>query len=321
MFVYIFAFLILLAVITGYFSIARYFSIVDKPNRRSSHSYETILGGGIIFPVAALLWFLIYGFPYPWILISLLLLTIVSFIDDLKTLSTITRILVHFSAVAILLWQTGLLDYQWYIIVLVFLFVTGWLNAFNFMDGINGITALYAFTSLLTFAWLNNTVDFVSQEVIIFLIISVVIFAFFNARRFAKTFAGDVGSISMAFLLAWFMILLIVKTGIPEYILLFSVYGIDTVITIIIRLVKRENIFEAHRTHLYQLLSNELSYPHLFVAVTYSFVQLFINVFIIMLISKNKMNIATFILTLFSITLIYLLLRLKIFENIQTKKD
>ncbi len=319
MYVYIFSFLILLAVIIVYFSIARYFSIVDKPNRRSSHSYETILGGGIVFPIAALLWFMMSGFSYPWILISLLLLTIVSFIDDLKTLSTIPRILVHFSAVAVLLWQTGLLDYQWYIVVLVFLLVTGWLNAFNFMDGINGITAFYALTSLLTFAWLNNAVDFVSQEVIIFLIISVVIFAFFNARKFAKTFAGDVGSISMAFLLAWFMISLIVKTGRPEYILLFSVYGIDTVITIIIRLVKRENIFEAHRTHLYQLLSNELSYPHLFVAVGYSFAQLLLNTFIIMLILKNKMNITTFVLTLFSVTLIYLLLRLKIFRNIQTK--
>ncbi len=319
MFVYIFSFLILLTVMVCYFRIARYFNIVDKPNSRSSHSYITILGGGIIFPVAALLWFLMHGFPSPWILISLLLLTTVSFIDDFKTLSAIPRIFVHVLAVAVLLWQTGLLDYQWFIVALAFLLVTGWMNAFNFMDGINGITAFYALTSLITFAWLNKTIDFASQELIIFLVISVLIFAFFNARKVAKTFAGDAGSISMAFLLAWLMLSLIVKTDRPEYILFFSVYGIDAVITIIIRLFQRKNIFEAHRTHLYQFLSNELSYPHVLVAVGYSIAQLILNVLTIMLIAENKMGIVTFVMILFCITAIYLLLRLKVFRDIQKK--
>lgn len=317
MFLFIIVFIAQLFLLLAYFKIAEYFNITDKPNERSSHNYITIRGGGIVFTLAALLWFLMYGLNDSWIVLALLLLATVSFIDDLITLPARIRILTHFLAVSILLWQLQVFGLPWYGILLTYIVVIGWINAFNFMDGINGITAFYAFVALVTFVWINRSVDFVSYELIIVLIISVLVFSIFNMRKKAKTFAGDVGSVCMAFLLAWFMISLIVKTGRVEYILLFSVYGIDTVITILFRMWRRENIFEAHRTHLFQYMSNELKWPHILVSGIYGLVQVVINIVAIVLISSGKMTWNVFIGFLLVLSIGYLLVRQRISKTIQ----
>jgi UDP-GlcNAc:undecaprenyl-phosphate/decaprenyl-phosphate GlcNAc-1-phosphate transferase len=310
----IFAFGILL---TGYFRLADHFNIIDKPNERSSHKHITIRGGGIVFPVAAIFWFLVYGFNHPWIIFALLLLATVSFLDDVVSLSSKLRIVVHFIAVSLLFWQLQLFDLPWYGVAVVYLLVIAWINAFNFMDGINGMTAFYGLATLLTFAWLNHAVEFVSQHLIILLMLSVLVFSFFNARKRAITFAGDIGSVSMAFLLAWFMISLILKTGRLEYILFFSVYGIDSATTILFRLLQRENIFEAHRTHLYQYLGNELNWPHVLVSGIYGTIQAGINILVVTLISNDKMNWQLFIMILVLLTAFYLIIRLKIIRILQ----
>jgi UDP-GlcNAc:undecaprenyl-phosphate/decaprenyl-phosphate GlcNAc-1-phosphate transferase len=319
MLLYILTFIAFGILLPGYFRLADHFNIIDKPNKRSSHKYITIRGGGIIFPVAALLWFFIYGFNAPWIVSALLVLATVSFIDDVFSLSSKLRIIVHFIAVTLLFWQLQLFELPWFVIVFAYLLVIGWINAFNFMDGINGITAFYGLVTLLALAWLNRSIEFVSQHLIILLILSVLVFSFFNARKRAKTFAGDVGSVSMAFLLAWFMGALILKTGQLEYILFFSVYGIDSAATIFFRLLQRENIFKAHRTHLYQYLSNELGWPHVLVSGIYGIVQAVINLLTITLISKNKMNWQIFILILLLLGAFYLIIRLKITKALQPK--
>lgn len=319
MFLYSIAFILLVILFIGYFSIAVYFKIIDKPNERSSHSYVAIRGGGIIFPAAAVLWFLMYGFNHPWIIFGLLLLATISFIDDAITLLTEIRITIHFIAVSILFWQLQLFELPWYLVLLAYLLVIGWINAFNFMDGINGITAFYGLVALGTFAWLNHRVQIFSQPLIIILIFSVLIFSFFNARKRAKAFAGDVGSVSLAFLLAWFMILLILETGRVEYILFFAIYGIDSVITILIRLQKRENIFMAHRSHLYQYLSNEFQLPHVLVSGIYSITQLGLNIVVILLIAKNIMNWEIFISILLVLTSIYLGVRNRLLKILKLK--
>lgn len=319
MLLYIIAFTIFVLILLGYFKIADHFNIIDKPNERSSHKHITIRGGGIVFPVAALLGFLLYGFNQPWIMLALLLLATVSFLDDVVTLSSKIRIIVHLIAVTLLFWQLQLFEIPWYGIGLAYVVVIGWINAFNFMDGINGITAFYGLVALFTFAWLNSSMDFVSQHLIILLILSVFVFSFFNVRKRAKTFAGDVGSVSMAFLLAWFMILLIKETGRMEYILFFSVYGIDSALTIFFRLLQRENIFKAHRTHLYQFLSNELQWPHVLVSGIYGVIQAGINFLVLMLISENKMTWQVFIMILILLSAFYLIIRLKITKILQHK--
>lgn len=317
--IYIIAFIILVLILLGYFKVADHFNIIDRPNERSSHTKITIRGGGIVFPAAAFLWFLMFGFEQYLIIIALVLMAIISFLDDVLTVSSKIRLLVHFISVSLLFGALHIFELPWYVILATYLLVIGWINAFNFMDGINGITAFYGLVSLSTFAWLNNSYEFISQQLIFLLIFAVLIFSFFNARKAAKTFAGDVGSVSLAFLLAWFMILLITETGRLEYILLFSVYGIDSVITILFRLVKRENIFEAHRTHLYQYLSNEFQWPHVLVSVIYGFAQATVNFLTLILISKNKMNWQVFFLILLILGAVYLFVRIRIIKALQPK--
>jgi UDP-N-acetylmuramyl pentapeptide phosphotransferase/UDP-N-acetylglucosamine-1-phosphate transferase len=219
MLIYLILFVILVVVVLVYFKVADHYNIIDKPNERSSHSYITIRGGGVVFPLAGLLWFVLFGF--------------------------------------------------------------------------------------------------VPQPLIVMLILSVLVFSFFNARKRAKTFAGDVGSVSLAFLLAWFMIALMMQTGRIEYILFFVVYGIDSVVTILYRMKHRENIFVAHRTHLYQYLSNELRWPHVKVSGIYALVQLGINILTLWLFSAGLMTLPVFVVYLLVLGGVYVIVRERILRKIQ----
>jgi UDP-N-acetylmuramyl pentapeptide phosphotransferase/UDP-N-acetylglucosamine-1-phosphate transferase len=150
------------------------------------------------------------------------------------------------------------------------------------MDGINGMTGGYSLLTLLTFWYLNNKVAFTSESLIIFAILSLLVFNFFNFRSTAKCFAGDVGSISMAFIICFLLAQLIFKTQDLTYGGLLFIYGLDTVSTILFRLIRKENIFEAHRSHFYQYLANERSWPHLKVSMSYCLAQLAINLLLLL---------------------------------------
>lgn len=271
---------LLIAMLT-YFKLADKFNIIDTPNQRSSHYYITIRGGGIIFSIAALLWFAFFGATYPFFILGLALIAAISFADDRLTLSTKPRLAVHLISVALMLSELGFGSYAWYYWLIGFVLIIGWLNAFNFMDGINGITAFYALSVLLPLWYLNKYLEFTQNSFIYIQGIGILVFAFFNARKKARTFAGDVGSVSMAFILAFLLLQLILATKRWEFILLFAVYGVDAVLTIIHRLVKGENIFQAHRSHLYQYLANECAWPHLRVAALYAVLQLLVSLIII----------------------------------------
>ncbi len=316
MLLYFVVFVILVFMLKGYFILADRYNIIDKPNERSSHSHLTIRGGGILFAAAGVIWFLFYGFNNPWIIIAVILMATISFLDDILTLSSGIRILTHFIAVTILFWQLHVFGLPWFIIVLAYLFTIGWINAFNFMDGINGITVFYSLVTLSSFAWINMSLDFVPNQLLIILMFSALIFSFYNARVRAITFAGDVGSVTMAFLLAWFMISLIVKTGHIEYILFFVVYGIDSVFTIFFRLLRRENIFKAHRTHLFQYLSNEKKWPQILVSGIYGLFQLIINIIAIFLLENNAMTLSIFALILIMLSAFYMIVRYKTLKSI-----
>jgi UDP-GlcNAc:undecaprenyl-phosphate GlcNAc-1-phosphate transferase len=261
-----------------YFRLAVQFKIIDRPNQRSSHSRITIRGGGIIFPMALLLQALFSRFEYPLFTFGLLLISTVSFYDDLRSLSNKIRILTHLIAVSFLFVQSDLLAYPFWIILLVYILVIGTINAYNFMDGINGITGAYSLISILSLYFINeNHNSFVSIEWLIVTGLSLLVFIFFNFRKKAKCFAGDVGSVSMAFIIIFFLLQLVLKTGDLKYIGFLLVYGIDSISTILFRLIRKENIFEAHRTHFYQYLTNVKSLPHLMVSALYTIVQLIVN--------------------------------------------
>ncbi len=274
--------LLLLALIAAelvYFRIADRFNIIDKPNNRSSHTRITLRGGGIVFYIGILLYFVLSGFLYPWFFLGLTLISIVSFADDVQPQSSKLRLLVHFAAMGLMFYQWGLYDLPWYYTMLALIFCTGIINAYNFMDGINGITGGYSL-AVAGGLWYINTyqVAFVDNDFIYMLVLALMVFNFFNFRTKAKCFAGDVGAISIAFIILFLLGLLIVKTDDFSYIIVLAVYGVDSVLTIIHRLFLKENIFEAHRKHVYQLLANELKIKHVLVSTFYALLQVLILV-------------------------------------------
>ena len=272
---------VLTLLILFYFRLAVQFKIIDRPNQRSSHSRITIRGGGIIFPIALFLQALFSSFEYPLFTSGLLLISAVSFYDDLRPLSNKIRLLIHLIAVSLLFMQSDLLAYSVWIIILVYILVIGTINAYNFMDGINGINGAYSLITILSLYFINeNYNSFVSIEWLMITALSLLVFNFFNFRKKAKCFAGDVGSVSMAFIIIFFLLQLILKTGDLKYIGFLLVYGIDSISTILFRLIRKENIFEAHRTHFYQYLTNVKSLPHLMVSALYMIVQLIVNLLI-----------------------------------------
>ena len=257
-----------------YFRIADKCNIIDKPNERSSHTRITLRGGGIIFYFGVLAYFLTSHFEYPWFMLALTLITFISFVDDIRSTSQVLRLVFHFSAMALMFYQWGLFSLPWWTLLVALIVCTGIINAYNFMDGINGITGGYSLVVLVALAYINEAVvSFVEQDFILTVLCSVFVFNFFNFRKRAKCFAGDVGSVCIAFVLLFFIGKLVIRTEDFSWIILLVVYGVDSVLTIIHRLMLHENIGLPHRKHLYQIMANELKIPHVVVSSVYMLVQ------------------------------------------------
>ena len=257
-----------------YFKLANKFNIIDKPNERSSHRKVTLRGGGIIFYFGALVYFLANHWEYPWFIVALTLITFISFVDDIRSTSQSLRLVFHFAAMVLMFYQWDLFSLSWWWIIVALIICTGIINAYNFMDGINGITGGYSLIILGALAYINEEmVSFAEPALIYTVLCSVVVFCFFNFRRKAKCFAGDVGSVSIAFILLFLIGKLILKTEDFSWMILLAVYGVDSVLTIIHRLMLHENIGLPHRKHMYQLMANELKIPHVVVSLVYMAVQ------------------------------------------------
>ena len=292
-------FVILLLLELAYFKIADKFNIIDKPNERSSHSTIVLRGGGIIFLFGAWVWSFAFGFQYPWFLLGLTLVAGVSFIDDIHSLPDSVRLVVQFTAAALAFYQLGMLSSEWFetngllvgglLILLALIVYVGATNVINFMDGINGITAGYALAVLLPLAAINcgSKVQevqevqggFVDQSQVFVSILSVLVFCIFNFRPKgkAKCFAGDVGSIGIAFIMLFLIGKVIIATGDLTYLIFLLVYGVDGVLTICHRIMLHENLGEAHRKHAYQLMANELKIGHVKVSLLYMAMQLVVS--------------------------------------------
>ena len=275
---YIILFLILSGLMVSYLVLAKKLGIIDKPNERSSHEKPTVRGGGIIFPVAVLAWALLFDHGYWYFVSAVILMGIIGFLDDRYSLSQLPRLIIQSLGVLLVLLELGILAQTLFYAGIAFILITGWLNTFNFMDGINGISVLYA-GSVLTGVYLfRETIPEIPLSLIYAVVLSLVVFGWLNVRKNALAFAGDVGSLSMGLILAYFVSSLILSTGRWEFILFLSVYGVDSVLTIMHRIKNGENIFEAHRSHLYQYLANEMKWSHLIVSFIYSLFQLMVIV-------------------------------------------
>ena len=299
MITYIFIFILLLIAELVYFRIADKYNIIDKPNQRSSHSTIVLRGGGIIFLIGAWVWSAFFGFEYPWFLAGLTLVAGVSFVDDIRSLPDSMRLVAQFAAAAMAFYQLDILHWEmWWIVLVALIVYVGATNVINFMDGINGITAGYALAVLVPLGLLNTnyhelamnlatnyssivTSDgvFVDQSLIVAAIIAAIVFCIFNFRPKgkAKCFAGDVGSIGIAFIMLFLLGNVIIKTKDITWLIFLLVYGVDGCLTIIHRIMLHENLGEAHRKHAYQIMANELKIGHVKVTLLYMAMQLAVS--------------------------------------------
>ena len=285
-----------------YFRIADKCNIIDKPNERSSHSSIVLRGGGVIFSLSMIVWavlMLIQGksiVEYLPFLCGLILIAGVSFWDDVHSLPDSVRLVVQFISTGLMFWSIvlstgGLSGLAWYWVlaigIVALIVFVGATDVINFMDGINGITAGYALAGLVPLLLVNEMPGQVGQDVgqfvepsyLVVAIIGVLVFSFFNFRPKgkAKCFAGDVGSIGIAFIMLFAIGLLIAKTCDVTWLIFLLVYGVDGCCTILHRIMLHENLGEAHRKHAYQLMANELGMSHVVVSLIYMGLQLVIS--------------------------------------------
>jgi len=284
-----------------YFSIADHFNIIDKPNLRSSHTKIVLRGGGIIFLIGAWVWSAFFGFQYPWFLTAVTLAAGVSFIDDIHSLPDSVRLVVQFVAMGLMFYQLDMIHVElWWVVILALIVCVGATNIYNFMDGINGITAGYSLAVLVPLLALNEMSGgpstslgtaghFIETSFIVVTILSVLVFSYFNFRpkNKAKCFAGDVGSVGIAFILLFMIGCLIMKTGDITWLIFMIVYGVDGCCTIVHRIMLHEHLGEAHRKHAYQIMANELGMSHVVVSLIYMAIQLVISLVMVYLIPNT----------------------------------
>lgn len=291
--VYIFILVLLLVSELLYFKVADHFNIIDKPNERSSHSMVVLRGGGIIFTISIIVWMIWQIVQGEWLMvqnylpffIGLIMIAGVSFWDDVRSLPQSLRMIVQIFSILLMFWSIGVysLEGSWAYIALIVLFALfvclGAVNFINFMDGINGITAAYSFAMLLPMLLLNFNMKFVEESYLMVAILGVLVFSFFNFRPKgkAKCFAGDVGSIGIAFIILFALGRLMLATQDVTYIIFFLVYGVDGSMTIFHRMMLHENLGQPHRKHAYQLMANELKMSHVVVSLIYMGLQLAIS--------------------------------------------
>ena len=278
--IYLIIFALLLVAELGYFKIADKCNIIDKPNERSSHSSIVLRGGGIIFLIGVWVWSAFYGFQYPWFLAAVTLAAGISFVDDIRSLPDSIRLVVQFTAMGLMFQQLDILHFEmWWVVILALIVCVGASNIINFMDGINGITAGYSLATLIPLLIMNHKVGFMEESFLMVVILSVLVFSIFNFRERgkAKCFAGDVGSVGIAFILLFAIGKLVMATGDVTWLLFLLVYGVDGCLTICHRILLHENLGEAHRKHAYQLMANELKMSHVKVSLIYMALQLVVS--------------------------------------------
>ena len=300
----------------AYFRIAVHYNIIDKPNERSSHKRIVLRGGGVVFTLALWGWSTIYGFEYPWLLAGVTVAAGVSFVDDIRSLPDSVRLVVQFLAMLLVFQEIGLLQWDmWWIIPIALIVAVGCTNIFNFMDGINGITGGYAMAIVIPLLLLNRKYEFMEDSLLVVIGLSLLVFSFFNFRTNAKCFAGDVGSIGMALLLLFCIGRLMIVTGDVTWIVLYLLYGVDGVLTICHRIMLHENLGQAHRKHVFQLMANELMMKHVVVSGIYMVLQLMVSLVAIYVIPDTIISHWIYLVSIAMVfTIAYILFKMKYYH-------
>ena len=284
---YTIIFVLLLLAELLYFRIADKFNIIDKPNQRSSHTKIVLRGGGIIFLIGTWIWSAFFGFQYPWALAAVTLVAGISFVDDIHSLPDSFRLVAQFVAMGLMFYELDMLHWNmWWMVIIALVVCVGATNIYNFMDGINGITGGYSLAILIPLLLMNGRTGFIDSSFLVVAILSVLVFCLFNFRQKnkAKCFAGDVGSVGIAFILLFCIGKLILAKADVTWLIFLIVYGVDGCLTICHRIMLHENLGEAHRKHAFQLMANELGLSHVCVSLLYMALQLVISLVMVYLI-------------------------------------
>lgn len=275
---YTLIFLVLLLIGLIYFRLANRIGIVDKPNLRSSHDKVTVRGGGILFPVAVIFWWFSTDFLNTWMVLGVIWISAVSMLDDMYTISRKLRFGIQFLAISMAFYDLGVFEQKSLLFLPVLYFVAlGIINAINFMDGINGITGLYGLVFFGSLLAINEYMPVFDEILIRYIVLSILVFLIFNLRKKAFMFAGDIGSISLAYLMIYFLVQWFLASNNWTIFLLLLIYGADSLLTLVHRLIRGENVALPHRTHLYQIFANQLKVDHVIVTLVYALLQLAIN--------------------------------------------
>lgn len=249
-------------------------SLLAEPNARSLHQQPIPQTGGLavllsLFPATAY-WYAIADsntVPLVWIL-SALLLGLISLWDDWRSLGALSRLLAHFGLAALMLWGDDLLlrslslpGWEWHwpgAVAALFslLFVVWMINLYNFMDGMDGFAggmAVIGFSGLGLLGLWQDAVVFAGLN---FMVVAACLgFLLFNFPP-ARIFMGDTGASLLGFLAAVFS-LWGARDGLFPFwlaVLLFSPFSVDATVTLLRRLLRREKVWQAHKTHYYQRL-------------------------------------------------------------------
>ncbi len=334
--VYFIVLILLIVAELVYFRIADNFNIIDKPNNRSSHSKIMLRGGGVIFAIAVILWGILMLFApavpclsqFPILLLiqylpfvcGLILVAGVSFVDDIHPLPDSLRLVVQFIAMFLMFWSLDILHLNmWWVVIIALIVCVGATNVYNFMDGINGITGGYSLAVLIPLLLAQPKGGIAS--LIVINILATLVFCYFNFRpkNKAKCFAGDVGSISVAFIILFIIGNKIVATNDITWLIFLVVYGVDACLTIIHRIMLHENLGQAHRKHAYQLMANELNMSHVVVSLIYLGLQLIISLGFIYLIPDTVIAHWIYLLTvLILLTITYVIFMRKYYPLHET---
>ncbi len=301
---------------------AKKWQILDIPNKRSSHSRVTYRGGGVIF-LPLIFYNLIWDFSLDliWLNFALILISLIGLIDDIIGLSSFLRAISYVLVLALASYNFNVLwdsfpVYYWIVWLII---GTAVINAWNFMDGINGITVLYTGIVILSilFAFhLNGLQQF--DYLITSIMIGLFGFSFLNIRKTALAFLGDVGSVLLGIFVVICLTFLILVSNEIGYLLFVLIYGLDSVLTFAERLYKAENVFQAHRTHLYQYLANEKKWPQLRVSFVYACLQCIINVLVIIsLINEIEIGLYSTIFIIIFFAIVYLVIKHFIYRDLR----
>ncbi len=308
---------ILLAAELIYFRIADKCNIIDKPNERSSHSNVVLRGGGIIFVISVWIWYFFFGFQYPWFLVAVTMAAVVSFVDDIHPLSDSVRMANQFVAMLLVFYQIGLLQPElWWLAIPGIVLCVGAVNLINFTDGINGMIAMEAISCLVPSIIVVRQLQCMNESLLWVAILSVLVFAYFNFRPRGKAqcFAGVVGSVSLAFILLFPLVSMIMATMDITYLIFLVVYGVEGCLTIVHRIMLHENLGEAHRKHAYEIMANELKINPMIISVGYMTLQLIISFGFILIPNTVFAHLAYFLAVFIVLCLMYVAFKKKYYH-------